>query len=35
MKKVKKNWFDKMKHASIHLRKRKAPNQEVNPQQLA
>jgi len=35
LKKVKKNWYHKLKRASIHLRKRKAPNQEVNPQQLA
>jgi len=35
MKKVKKDWSHKLKHASIHLQKRKAPNQEMNPQQLA
>jgi len=35
MKKLKKNRSHKLKHASIYLRKRKAPNQEVNPQQLA
>jgi len=35
LKKVKKNWFHEVKRASIHLRKRKAPRQEANPQPLA
>jgi len=32
--KVKKNWPHELKRASIHLRKRKAPSQETNPQPL-
>jgi len=35
LKKVKKNWSHELKRASIHLRKRKAPSQEANPQPLA
>jgi len=35
LKKVEKNWPHELKRASIHLRKRKAPSQEANPQPLA
>jgi len=35
LKKVKKNWSHELKGASIHLRKRKAPSQDANPQTLA
>jgi len=34
LKKVKKNWSHELKRASVHLRKRKAPSQEANPQPL-
>jgi len=35
LKNINKNWSHELKRASIHLRKRKPPSQEANPQPLA